>query len=47
MTQWLISMVSAWGYIAISVTMAGERTGMIIWSEVVIQTGGAVALIVK
>ena len=31
MTQWLISLVSAWGYIAIFVTMVGESAGSILW----------------
>lgn len=43
MTQWLISLVSAWGYIAIFVTMVGESAGLPISSEVVVPLGGALA----
>lgn len=43
MTQWLISLVSAWGYIAIFVTMVGESAGLPISSEIVVPLGGALA----
>ncbi len=43
MTQWLISLVAAWGYIAIFVTMAGESAGLPISSEIVVPLGGALA----
>ncbi|GAC1504572.1 MAG: DedA family protein [Candidatus Dormibacteraceae bacterium] len=43
MTQWLISLVGAWGYIAIFVTMAGESAGLPISSEIVVPLGGALA----
>jgi len=43
MTQWLISLVSAWGYIAIFVTMTGESAGLPISSEIVVPLGGALA----
>jgi membrane protein DedA with SNARE-associated domain len=43
MTQWLISLVSAWGLIAIFVTMAGESAGLPISSEIVVPLGGALA----
>lgn len=43
MTQWLIGLVSAWGYIAIFVTMVGESAGLPISSEVVVPLGGALA----
>lgn len=43
MTQWLISLVASWGYIAIFVTMAGESTGLPISSEIVVPLGGALA----
>src|SRR6267143_2474170 len=43
MTQWLIGLVSAWGYIAIFVTMAGESAGVPISSEIVVPLGGALA----
>jgi membrane protein DedA with SNARE-associated domain len=47
MTQWLISLVSAWGYIAIFVTMVGESAGLPISSEVVVPLGGALAFLGK
>jgi membrane protein DedA with SNARE-associated domain len=47
MTQWLISLVSTWGYIAIFVTMAGESAGLPISSEVVVPLGGALASLSK
>jgi membrane protein DedA with SNARE-associated domain len=47
MTQWLISLVSAWGYIAIFVTMVGESAGLPISSEVVVPLGGALASLNK
>ena len=43
MTQWLISLVSTWGLIAIFVTMAGESAGLPISSEIVVPLGGALA----
>ena len=43
MTQWLISLVAAWGYIAIFVTMVGESAGLPISSEIVVPLGGALA----
>jgi membrane protein DedA with SNARE-associated domain len=43
MTQWLISLVASWGYIAIFVTMAGESAGLPISSEIVVPLGGALA----
>lgn len=42
-TQWLISLVSAWGYPAIFVTMTGESAGLPISSEIVVPLGGALA----
>lgn len=42
-TAWLISLVSAWGLIAIFVTMAGESAGLPISSEIVVPLGGALA----
>ena len=42
-TPWLISLVSAWGLIAIFVTMAGESAGLPISSEIVVPLGGALA----
>jgi len=42
-TQWLISLVGAWGYIAIFVTMAAESAGLPISSEIVVPLGGALA----
>ena len=42
-TQWLISLVSIWGLIAIFVTMAGESAGLPISSEIVVPLGGALA----
>ncbi|HEV2036335.1 MAG TPA: DedA family protein [Candidatus Dormibacteraeota bacterium] len=42
-TQWLISLVSTWGLIAIFVTMAGESAGLPISSEIVVPLGGALA----
>jgi membrane protein DedA with SNARE-associated domain len=47
MTNWLISLVSAWGYIAIFVTMVGESAGLPISSEVVVPLGGALASLNK
>ena len=43
MTQWLISLVSTWGLIAIFVTMSGESAGLPISSEIVVPLGGALA----
>jgi Uncharacterized membrane-associated protein len=43
MTNWLISLVAAWGYIAIFVTMTGESAGLPISSEIVVPLGGALA----
>jgi len=43
MTQWLIGLVSAWGLIAIFVTMTGESAGLPISSEIVVPLGGALA----
>ena len=42
-TQWLISLVSTWGLIAIFVTMTGESAGLPISSEIVVPLGGALA----
>src|ERR1700694_3085429 len=42
-TQWLISLVSTWGYPAIFVTMTGESAGLPISSEIVVPLGGALA----
>ena len=47
MTQWLISLVSTWGYIAIFVTMVGESAGVPISSEIVVPLGGALASLNK
>jgi membrane protein DedA with SNARE-associated domain len=47
MTQWLISLISAWGYIAIFVTMVGESAGLPISSEIVVPLGGALASLNK
>lgn len=47
MTQWLISLVSAWGYIAIFLTMVGESAGLPISSEIVVPLGGALASLGK
>ena len=47
MTQWLISLVASWGYIAIFVTMAGESAGLPISSEIVVPLGGALASLGK
>jgi membrane protein DedA with SNARE-associated domain len=47
MTAWLISLVSAWGYIAIFVTMVGESAGLPISSEIVVPLGGALASLGK
>ena len=47
MTQWLISLVSTWGYIAIFVTMVGESAGLPISSEIVVPLGGALASLSK
>jgi membrane protein DedA with SNARE-associated domain len=46
-TQWLISLVAAWGYIAIFVTMSGESAGLPISSEIVVPLGGALASLGK
>jgi membrane protein DedA with SNARE-associated domain len=46
-TQWLISLVSTWGYIAIFFTMVGESTGLPISSEIVVPLGGALASLGK
>ena len=43
MTNWLISLVNTWGYIAIFVTMAAESAGVPISSEIVVPLGGALA----
>src|SRR5487761_88839 len=43
MTQFLISLVATWGYIAIFVTMVGESAGLPISSEIVVPLGGALA----
>src|ERR1700682_366414 len=43
MTNWLISLVASWGYIAIFVTMVGESAGLPISSEIVVPLGGALA----
>ncbi len=43
MTQALISLVGAWGYIAIYVTMSAESAGVPISSEIVVPLGGALA----
>src|ERR1700704_5595883 len=43
MTQWLISLVGAWGLLAIFVTMVGESAGLPISSEIVVPLGGALA----
>ena len=37
----MISLVAAWGYIAIFITMVGESAGLPISSEVVVPLGGA------
>jgi membrane protein DedA with SNARE-associated domain len=42
-TQWLISLVSTWGLLAIFVTMTGESAGLPISSEIVVPLGGALA----
>ena len=47
MTQWLINLVSAWGYVAIFVTMVGESAGLPISSEIVVPFGGALASLNK
>ena len=47
MTQQLISLVTAWGYIAIFFTMAGESAGLPISSEIVVPLGGALASLGK
>lgn len=47
MTQWLISLVSTWGLIAIFFTMAGESAGLPISSEIVVPLGGALAFLGK
>jgi membrane protein DedA with SNARE-associated domain len=46
-TQWLISLVSTWGLIAIFFTMAGESAGLPISSEIVVPLGGALAFLGK
>ncbi len=43
MTQWLISLVATWGYVAIFITMTGESAGLPISSEIVVPLGGALA----
>ncbi len=43
MTQSLINLVAAWGYIAIFVTMVAESAGLPISSEIVVPLGGALA----
>jgi membrane protein DedA with SNARE-associated domain len=43
LTNWLISLVGAYGLVAIFVTMAGESAGLPISSEVVVPLGGALA----
>ena len=43
MTQWLISLVSTWGLLAIFITMAAESAGVPISSEIVVPLGGALA----
>jgi membrane protein DedA with SNARE-associated domain len=43
MTQQLIALVTAWGYIAIFLTMAGESAGLPLSSEIVVPLGGALA----
>jgi membrane protein DedA with SNARE-associated domain len=47
MTQWLISLVSTWGLIAIFLTMIGESAGLPISSEIVVPLGGALAFLGK
>jgi membrane protein DedA with SNARE-associated domain len=47
MTQQLIALVTAWGYIAIFVTMTGESAGLPISSEIVVPLGGALASLGK
>lgn len=47
MTQWLISLVSTWGLIAIFFTMVGESAGLPISSEIVVPLGGALAFLGK
>jgi membrane protein DedA with SNARE-associated domain len=47
MTQQLISLVTAWGYLAIFVTMAGESAGLPLSSEIVVPLGGALASLQK
>ena len=47
MTQQLIALVTAWGYIAIFVTMAGESAGLPLSSEIVVPLGGALASLQK
>jgi len=42
-TQWLINLVSSWGYAAIFVTMAAESAGVPISSEIVVPLGGALS----
>jgi len=43
MSQQLIALVTAWGYIAIFLTMAGESAGLPLSSEIVVPLGGALA----
>lgn len=43
MTAWLISLVGAWGLLAIFVTMTAESAGVPISSEIVVPLGGALA----
>jgi membrane protein DedA with SNARE-associated domain len=47
MTQQLIGLVTAWGLIAIFVTMVGESAGLPISSEIVVPLGGALASLGK
>jgi membrane protein DedA with SNARE-associated domain len=47
MTQQLIALVTAWGYIAIFLTMAGESAGLPLSSEIVVPLGGALASLGK
>lgn len=47
MTQQLIALVTAWGYIAIFITMAGESAGLPLSSEIVVPLGGALASLGK
>jgi membrane protein DedA with SNARE-associated domain len=47
MSQQLIALVTAWGYIAIFLTMAGESAGLPLSSEIVVPLGGALASLGK